>query len=236
MRPEFYRHVDPVFSYVIRLQQRLESGTQADSLDPDQVYNDTLAVINVAEGKLGQTREWLLAKYALVAWIDELMTTPGWNGADWWTDNCLEVRCFDPPRQAYSGFFEKAKEAAELVNKDPIEVYYVCVLLGFRGLYQDNPSSSELARQYKFPADLKQWIKNTAKHIQLGYHNVSLEAAKPAPDRILVLDGKRRLLKWVLALFVVGVIALIVGRTVLEESRTPSTESSVGPRNAAVVS
>lgn len=232
MRPEFYRYVDPIFVYVIQLQERLENA----SLDPEQVLEETRSVIDKAESRLGQSREWLLAKYALVAWIDELLMAPVWSGSEWWVDRCLEVHYFDAPRQAHSAFFEKAREASELVNKDPIEVYYVCVLLGFRGLYHDNPTASELARQYNLPADIRQWIKRTAGQIHLGFHNVSLEPARPAPDRTLVMDGKRRLLKWVLAAFVLAVIALIAGIFALEESKLPPDQDLTGAPYAAVIS
>ena len=90
-----------------------------------------------AEAQLGRTPDWLLAKYALVAWIDEMLIVDApWRDRDWWNENKLEWEIFQT-NSRYDLFYKKAKEAFALPQKDALETFYVCVVLGFRGLYRD---------------------------------------------------------------------------------------------------
>ena len=54
-----------------------------------------------------------------------------------------------------------------MTRRDALEVFYVCVVLGFRGLYA-MPEAAFLAEQLGLPPDLESWAARTAKMITLG--------------------------------------------------------------------
>ena len=75
-------------------------------------------------------------------------------------------------------FFILAKQAADLSGKDALEVFYVCVILGFRGLYHDPQSAPALALSLELPEDLSVWAKQVALSIRLGQDRPPLNSPK----------------------------------------------------------
>ncbi len=163
MTPKFSEAVDPVILYIVELLDRISAN---ESPDPEEVRVQVRGRLDEAESRLGQTKEWELAKYALVAWIDELLIEAPWDGRRWWEEKSLEFDVFNT-RDRFTEFYHKAEQAAELSKKDALEVYYVCVVLGFRGIYRD-PSAAILAEQLRLPPTLEAWAKRVALAIQLG--------------------------------------------------------------------
>src|SRR4029453_13066049 len=129
MTPRFAAAVDPVFLHVLGLLDRIAKG---ESRHVQEERASVRALIDQAGAKLGAGQQWELAKYALVCWIAEVMLEAPWEGRDWWNNNVLEVELFKM-REAAERFFFDAKEAATLPQRDALEVFYVVVILGFRG-------------------------------------------------------------------------------------------------------
>jgi type VI secretion system protein ImpK len=72
--------------------------------------------------------------YALVAYIDEvLQATPG-PLKEFWQAHLLQLEHFGETR-AGEGFFERLERAHNDGRLLALRVYYVCLLLGFRGIY-----------------------------------------------------------------------------------------------------
>ncbi|HEX4149103.1 MAG TPA: DotU family type IV/VI secretion system protein, partial [Pirellulales bacterium] len=71
-------------------------------------------------------------------------------------------------RLANEQFYLKAKDASLLPGRDALEVFYVCVVLGFRGLYRDPMVAAVLAEPRGLPVDLETWAKQTSLAIRLG--------------------------------------------------------------------
>jgi type VI secretion system protein ImpK len=55
-------------------------------------------------------------------------------------------------------------------------VFYVCVILGFRGLYHDIESSAAVAQSLNLPTELNEWARQTALSIRLGQGRDALAA------------------------------------------------------------
>ena len=78
----------------------------------------------------------VMSKYALVAFVDETILRSQWAAKEQWADNPLQLQYFET-YLAGEGFFENLEklrargEAAEEV----IEIYYICLILGFEGKY-----------------------------------------------------------------------------------------------------
>ncbi len=166
MTPQFAEAVDPVFLYVLGLLERLESDAK---VVPEEEVQRIRSQLDTAEGRLGPTEDWLLAKYALVSWIDEMLHETPWAGqATWMEQWCLERQLFSQ-RIAAEVFFEKAKQAAILQSRDALEVFYLCVVLGFRGLYRNATSaeSLQLIEHLQLPPDIEAWARQTATSLRL---------------------------------------------------------------------
>ena len=163
MTPHFAAAIDPVFEYVLGLLAQIEEG---DEPDAKQEQDRLLTALERAEGALGDTPDGRLARYALVAWIDEVMLDAPWHGREWWKDNCLETRV-SGQRNASRQFFDLAGKAADRGSRDALEVYYLAVVLGFQGFYSDNPTK-EVCRSMKLPPSTGEWARRTAKSIQPG--------------------------------------------------------------------
>jgi type VI secretion system protein ImpK len=165
MTPKFSKAVDPVFTNVLGLIERIENGENPSTKEERLRIRGWL---DQAEGQLGHGEDWQLAKYALVAWIDDMLILDApWDGQAWWKENALEVEIFNT-RLRHEQFYLKAREAASLPHKDALEVFYLCVVLGFRGLYRDPAAAAVLAEPRQLPPDLESWARQTGMAIQLG--------------------------------------------------------------------
>ena len=171
MTPQFARAVDPLFTYVLDL---LGSISRGESFAAEEARLQILSIIDRAEAMVGVSDEWKLAKYALVSWIDEMLVDTPWDGREWWSNNVLEVELFQS-RVCNEQFYVKAQQASSLRDRDALEVFYDCVVLGFRGLYRDAELARVLTPAHKLPADLETWARQTAMGVRLGRGRPQLE-------------------------------------------------------------
>ncbi len=164
MSPKFAQSVDPIFLYVLALLERIGREEQLSAKDERLRIR---VLIDQAEASLGSGGEWEFAKYAIISWIDEMLVESLWSGRDWWSNNVMEIELYNT-RQCNEQFFVKAREAANRTGRDALEVYYVCVILGFRGLYHDASTSEDVAKAHGLPEKLTDWTRQTAMSIRLG--------------------------------------------------------------------
>jgi type VI secretion system protein ImpK len=144
MTPNFAQAVDPIFLYVLALLDRISRDTKPK---PQEERARIRALIDEAEARLGSSAEWELAKYALVSWIDEMLVNS---------------------RECNERFYIKAQQASTASGRDALEVFYVCVILGFRGLYHNMEADSVVAPSLNLPFSLGDWAKQTALSVRLG--------------------------------------------------------------------
>jgi len=174
MTPKHSLAVDPVLLHVLGLIDRLTEGQSPNPLDERIRIR---ALLDQGEAIVGSGREWDLSKYALVSWIDEMLVETNWASREWWSNNVLEMDLFRS-RLCSEQFFINAKEASTLARRDALEVYYVCVVLGFRGLYRDPALAAMLTQQHGLPQNLATWAKQTALAIRLGQGRPTLAASQ----------------------------------------------------------
>lgn len=77
------------------------------------------------------------AKFALVAFLDETIISSNWQRKDEWLTEPLQIKLFDT-FNAGEEFFTNLHNLRQRSsnNKDVLEVYYLCLTLGFKGMYQ----------------------------------------------------------------------------------------------------
>ena len=135
MNDAFAQLVGPIFRAVIEFPGRLGHG---DEPGLDEVRGEFLSMLAEAEQRAASARDtaddFATAKPALVYWIDEVLINSRWAHAGAWREHILE---WDFYRERLGGeaFFERARGAEALTRTDPLEVYFLCVALGFQGKY-----------------------------------------------------------------------------------------------------
>jgi type VI secretion system protein ImpK len=205
MNPNFAKAVDPVFLHVLGLLDRIKENRP---ISPDDERASIGKLLDDAQAKVGERQSWELAKYALVAWIDELLCAERWTGSRWWTDNLLEFSYFKT-RERATEFFTKAKTAAEMTRRDALEVYYICVVLGFRGLYARSESMF-MADQLRLPTDIQAWASQTVRSIQQSGGRPPIGEAMRPKSFAPPLNGKFLLVGTWLFTTILAVFTVIV--------------------------
>lgn len=209
MSPKFSRAVDPICSCILDLFDRIDRG---QSCDPADERAKIVKAFDAASAQLGNAPEWKdLAAYALYAWIDsELANVRIWEGRDWWQSHSLEVEYWGQG-VASTVFFEKAKEAASLPSKDALEVFYVCVMLGFRGFYENMSEEDKQAviEAYGLPQDIRTWVQQYSHAVRLGRELPPITDARRTGDVAPPRFGKQTLLGYSLMLLCAA--ALFIG-------------------------
>jgi type VI secretion system protein ImpK len=178
MTPRFAHAVDPVFSYVLDLLDRIHRHEHPSPQEQRLVIR---GLLEQAEAILGTGADWELARYAIISWIDELLVDSPWEGAEWWSNNVLEMELFNT-RACFEQFYVRAREASKLPQRDALEVFYVCMMLGFRGLYRDPQLQQSFLEAHGLPLDLEDWARQTGLSIRLGQGRPEL--ASPEQDLI----------------------------------------------------
>jgi type VI secretion system protein ImpK len=171
MTDAFANLVGPVFQHVVDLQDELNAG-ESPTLQAER--DRILAVLGDAERKAGASSSQLahdfeLARRALVYWIDEVLINSGWDHATEWKQHILEWDIYQERLRA-DRFYEIAHEAETLAGTDPLETFFLCVALGFRGRYVDRPKELEV------------WAERVYNRIVAGSHQ---------PDKFMADDSGR---------------------------------------------
>jgi type VI secretion system protein ImpK len=75
------------------------------------------------------------ATYAIAAFMDEQLLRSSWSGRVTWMAQPLQLTYFNE-NTAGEGFFQRLKALAATAGKEHlVQVYYLCMALGFRGRY-----------------------------------------------------------------------------------------------------
>ncbi len=137
------------------------------------------------------------AKYALAAHIDEAVLSSDWPGRTQWMSRPLQLELFGD-HLAGEGFFERLtnlRQGGE-ANCDLLELYYVCLQLGFEGIYKIRGLEQLMALQ----VDLRSQIE--------GYRGVVDPKLSPggAPAVPLMARVRREIPYWVITVVTVSII------------------------------
>jgi len=151
MSPDFAKVVDPL------LVQLMDVGDKARTRTFTELTNELTTAIDQVESKLGASLEWEYAKYAIVCWVDAQII----NEKPKWKDEILESYYFKSGI-GHAEFFKRAEKAYRDKCFDATEVFYLCFLFGFRGIYlEDEPSL--IPRD--LPTSGADWQKQTARRL-----------------------------------------------------------------------
>lgn len=209
MSPEFALAVDPIFLKVLRAWERIQMHTDVSHTE---LHSQLLVGLREADDQLriGQFQEaWDLAEYALCAWIDDLMINRPWSGQHWWENNKLEFQLFKT-NEAGTLFFQKAKQAQKITNRDAIEVFYIAVVLGFKGLYAV-ADSQFIAQNFDLPTTREEWARRASAMLNIRPTRPALTGTAQPAAGATPLDGRLTLVGSLLFLVMMLILASAVG-------------------------
>ncbi len=205
MRDETTSLVHAVLERGLGLKERLARGERL-SLEEEQAEFKRLLLDDVEALRLadfggdrqpsesGPRRGFLGARYALACWLDEIFVLDSpWGQA--WNEFKLEVALYGSNDRAWR-FWEQAALAEGRPNAALTEVFFLCVMLGFRGELREEP------------ARLRAWV--AAARARMGRDG---EPAGPAPPRldpptaVPPMRGRDRLRRMVVS---AGVVLLVL--------------------------
>jgi hypothetical protein len=176
MTPELAQAVDGLIVYVAELLDRIERNEAIDRLDERSAI---LGQLQAGHQHLGAREDWPWIEFALIAWVDDLLCDVDWVGKDRWNYYRLELD-FYQTREADTLFFAKAQEAAQRGYVDALEIYYVCVMLGFRGFFREAEAERK-AVELRLPRSLNDWVKRTALALRRDPNELAKQRG-PLPD------------------------------------------------------
>jgi type VI secretion system protein ImpK len=200
MRDEVHELVYPVLRYGLDLKERLGRGEEADleksQLDlkrllADKRWNELggeagaleasafSASRSVAGTPLRGTTSFLGIRYAITCWLDEIFVLDSPWGAQW-NERTLEVALYGTRDRAFA-FWEQAEKAESRPGSEALEVYYLCVMLGFRGDFRDRPDR------------LRAWVQRVQPQIIRSHGQEPPQVDKSTPvNNVPLLTGRDR--------------------------------------------
>lgn len=220
MRDEIADLVHPVLYYGLQLRERLDQGEPPD-LHTEQAHLKRLLLTEMeakrsidyggepgAETRMGSIRPvptaetrrggeaFLGVRYALVCWLDEVFINSPWERE--WNERKLEVALYGTNDRSWA-FWEQARRAEARPGTDSLEVFFLCVMLGFRGEMREDPGR------------LQTWVSTAQTRIAKGQGQEwpqppELEPQTYVPPR----HGRERLQRMVLSVAAFVLVAVLV--------------------------
>jgi type VI secretion system protein ImpK len=221
VRDDIANLVHPVLTYGLGLKARLDAGAVPD-LDIEQATLKGLLLSENEARRLslfgGDSRDdgaaeslrrggqFLGIRYALVCWLDEIFTLdPHWQAE--WNERKLEVALYATNDRAWK-FWEQARQAEARPEVDALEVFFLCVMLGFAGELREEPER------------LESWVIATQHRvIKARGRDWAYPPARDPETHVPPLHGRERLQRVLLLgglalLILIPVLAFVVVQTI----------------------
>ena len=151
-------------------------------------------VINLDDRQLEHT------KYALAAYVDELVMTSEWQYRNQWMFNSLQLQFFNE-HSAGDGFFLRLSILMHDCKQhiECLDVYFACLQLGFKGKYR----VEGLEKLQALQADLYTKISS----VRAVNHNSLIEMGLPISDETTSIKNDMSPLNIVFIAFVILLVA-----------------------------
>ena len=140
MRKETAEFVLPILRHGLRVKERLRQQEKCSMTDEQaelkRLFRSSKAATSAAAADSPET--FLGIGYPLACWLDEIFIVD--SDSPWksdWRDRTMEYALFGTRERAHE-FWNQARLAESRGDADALEVFYLCVQLGFRGDKRDN--------------------------------------------------------------------------------------------------
>ena len=108
------------------------------------------------------------ARYALAAFADEAVLSSAWPHKDQWSGQPLQLQFFGE-HLAGEGFFKKLSQLRQAGERkaDVLEVYYICLQLGFEGIYKVRGTEALRSLQVDLRAQINDYRGGSAPELSV---------------------------------------------------------------------
>jgi len=176
----------PVFAVIVHLRSTDQYG---DSERLRQRLRDLIREAEQRAEAAGAPFEDVRdASFSVVAFLDEAILSSEWDQKDAWLARPLQLERFDR-YDAGEFFFDRVRSVLKSPHRaDVLEMYYLCMTLGFKGKYQIQGQD-----------ELRQWIERAHEALSrapgLG---VAPLAPRGAPREAVASTSGRQISPWML--------------------------------------
>jgi type VI secretion system protein ImpK len=178
---------------ILQLTAVFYTGDRGKSLPEDYQTNLTNTITALERRALAKQIPSLKLqhiKYAMVAFIDEAVLNSAWSFRTTWMGNPLQLQYFGE-HTAGEGFFKHLTELRQAGTQflDVLEIYYLCLQLGFQGMYR----VQGLEKLFSLHVDLCSQIETARGPID------PYLAPQGLPQQNIVAKVGRKLPFWIIA-------------------------------------
>jgi type VI secretion system protein ImpK len=218
MRDDIAEVVHKIIQTGIDLKERRQRG---EDIDFEKAQADLLEGLN--DPRLGEPGpEDLGARYALVCWLDEILiddANPSAWGQQWSKGYSLEYKLYRTRLRAHKFWDPGVRRAEARPGSDALEVYYLCLMLGFRGDYVRREADQAEQDQGGFGEELEAWAERIRPQVIRSYGAEPPRLDNSTPEnRVPLLTGReafQTMLKWWGAVLLV--LAFVAGFLVVKK-------------------
>ncbi len=204
----------PVFDLILRLK----AGIVAPSFDLRPKIAAMLADFEKrAERYRFSSKIIQVSKFALASFVDETVLSSNFNLKDEWEKNPLQLEYFGE-HLAGNKFFEKLAAMLKQVDTtaDAVEIYYVCMLLGFKGRYAVYEKEKLLSIMQETANSLVKAGK--IRPVELSPHWLANDQPTPPEKRGMPTWAKISALGCLGLAFIIYLIMFLVSSTFLQDA------------------
>ena len=188
----------PCFSLILQLRASDALGP-ADTLR-ERIKNLLARVEREARAEAVPADDVRLAKFAVVAFIDEAVMAAEWSGRELWLARPLQLELFDRTDAGVHFFVELENLRTQgPARAEVMEVYYLCLTLGFKGKYR-------IFEQEQLRVLIEAVHEELAR--TPGFAARDLSPHGTARERV-VGDARRRLPTWAILAVTAAVVVVI---------------------------
>lgn len=198
MSPEFENIIDPLLLSLLDIIQR------ASSLTIRELTVELRDEFDRANSMMETNREWKYATYAMIAWVDSEIIL----NHNRWKDETLESHYFKSGN-SYTEFFLKAENAYSKRYFNAFEVFYICFMFGYHGIYQ---TGDKTVVPKSLPLSDAEWQKQAAgriSRIRKSAPKKSWESTQPDDWENFPLSGFNTFVNYLVFFAVVMLVALV---------------------------
>lgn len=158
-----------------------------------------------------------VAKFGLAAFVDETVLTANFPLRNEWEKNPLQLQYFGE-QLAGNKFFDKLESMLSQieVTQDAVEVYYYCLLLGFKGRYAVYEEEKLLATMQRTAKALVKVGK--IKSVELSPNWIANDQPKPPEKRGMPVWAKVGALACLGLAFIVYFLMFLLSSQFLQET------------------
>ena len=204
----------PIFDLILRLK--------AGIVTPSNDLRPQIAAMLTDFEKRGERYRFSskiiqVSKFALAAFVDETVLSSKFNLKEEWEKNPLQLEYFGE-QLAGNKFFEKLLAMIKQVDvtADAVEIYYVCMLLGFRGRYGVYEKEKLLSIMQETANSLVRAGK--IRPVELSPHWLANDQPKPPEKRGMPTWAKISALGGLGLAFIIYLVMFLVVSTFLKEA------------------